>query len=118
MSGHFRTAATIVLAISMATLASGGAAAFAFEDISGKWCTTGGTEQFDRENLVAILKSSGERHVFPIVGYRAGDTALTVLWKNAKGQQVSTDFGEFSADSRPMVQLPSNAGPRREFHRC
>lgn len=118
MSGHLRTAAAIVLAISMATLASGGAAAFAFEDISGKWCATGGTEQFDRENLVVILKQNGERYVFPIVKYEPGAAFLRVVWKNGKGEEVHTDFAEFSADRRSMVQLSSDAGPRREFHRC
>jgi hypothetical protein len=94
------------------------AAALTFESIAGKWCTAGGSEQFDRNNLIAIPASSRERRVYPIVRYDFTDTEVTVTWKDAKGENVHTDFGEFSADGRRMVQLANEAGPRREFRRC
>jgi hypothetical protein len=99
-------------------LACADASALEFADISGKWCTAGGSEQFNRDNLIAIPASTGERRVFPIVGYDFTGTQVTVTWKDAKGESVHTDFAEFSADRRRMVQLPSDAGPRREFRRC
>ena len=94
------------------------AEAVTFESIAGKWCTAGGSEQFDRNNLIAILSSNGERHVFPIERYDFTDSMVTVTWKNAKSESVHTNFSEFSADGRRMVQLKNEAGPRREFHRC
>jgi hypothetical protein len=33
-------------------------------------------------------------------------------------EQFITEFGEFSADRRSMVQLENDVGPRREFQRC
>jgi hypothetical protein len=95
----------------------GGATAHTFEDIAGKWCTAGGSEQFERENLVAVIASTGERRVFPIVGYEYIDDLIRVTWKD-KEKSVHADYAEFSRDGRQMVQLKNTAGPRREFHRC
>jgi hypothetical protein len=92
------------------------AAAIGFEDIAGRWCTTGGSEQFDRDNLVAVVASTGERRVFAIVDYDFRADLIRVTWRNAKGASVHTDFTEFAGDG--MVQLESEAGPRREFRRC
>jgi hypothetical protein len=94
------------------------AGAVTFESIAGKWCTAGGTEQFDRNNLIAILSSTGERRVYPIQKYDFTHAMVTVTWKDAKNEISETDFGEFSADGRQMVQLENKKGPRREFHRC
>jgi hypothetical protein len=111
------------LAFASAMMAAGilacvDASALEFADISGKWCTAGGSEQFDRDNLIAILASTGERRVHAIVRYDFTGTKVTVTWTNEKGENVHTDFAEFSGDGRRMVQLPSDAGPRREFRRC
>jgi hypothetical protein len=101
-----------------AAFGCGNALAVEFADISGKWCTTGGSELFGRDNLIAIPSSTGERRVYPIVRYDFSGTQVTVVWKNPKGETVSTDFTEFSADGRRMVQLANKDGPRREFRRC
>ena len=92
------------------------AAALNYEDISGRWCTEGGTEQFDRDNLIAVIASNGQRHVFPIVRYDYFETKVTVIWKDEEGKEWRTDFAEFSRER--MVQLQNERGPRREFHRC
>ena len=106
-----------------AVLASGffacrSAMAVTFEDIAGKWCTGGGSEQFNRDNLIAVITSTGEQHVFAIVSYDFTGTQATVTWKDAKGGTVHTDFAEFSGDDRRMVQLGTEKTPRRELHRC
>jgi hypothetical protein len=92
------------------------AAALGFEDIAGKWCTSGGSEQFDRENLIAVVASTGERRVFPILDYEYQSESIRVTWRNAKGERVHTDFAEF--DGNGMVQIENEVGPRREFRRC
>jgi hypothetical protein len=92
------------------------AVALGFEDIAGRWCTAGGSEQFDRDNLIAVIASTGERHVFPIVDYDFRADLIRVTWRNAKGESVHTDFSQFAGDG--MVQIESDAGPRREFRRC
>jgi len=92
------------------------AAALGFEDIAGKWCTSGGSEQFDRENLIAVVASTGERRVFPILDYEYQPDSIRVTWRNAKGERVHTDFAEFNGAG--MVQIENEVGPRREFRRC
>lgn len=104
--------------IAIVALGCGGAAAVTFEDINGKWCTEGGSEQFDHENLVAIVASTGERRVYAIVRYDFQPDTVRVTWKNDKGENVHTDFAEFSRNGRRMVQIRNDAGPRREFYRC
>lgn len=83
----------------------------------GKWCTADGTEEFDDNYLTAITRS-GTRHKFKIRRYEVADDLVIVHWTNAKGEDVSTDFGEFSEDRARMVQMRNENGPRREFHRC
>jgi hypothetical protein len=96
-----------------------GVAAVEFKDLAGKWCTTGGTEQFDRKNLIAIPTGTNDRRIYPIVRFDFNDTTVTVVWKDkSDGESHTTEFGEFSADRRRMVQLPNEKGPRREFRRC
>ena len=55
---------------------------------------------------------------FSFVTRSTVQTRETVTWKDGKGETVHTDFGEFSADGRRMVQFKNEAGPRREFRRC
>jgi hypothetical protein len=95
----------------------GATAAYTFDDIAGKWCTAGGSEQFERDSIIAVVASTGERRVFSIVGYEFMDDTIRVTWKD-KEKSVHADYGEFSPDRRQMVQLKNTAGPRREFHRC
>ena len=92
------------------------AAALGFEDIAGKWCTEGGSEQFDRSNLIAVVAGTSERRVSAILDYDFKDDLIRVTWRNAKGERVHTDFAEFNGDA--MVQLENEVGPRREFRRC
>jgi hypothetical protein len=116
---QFRQASAFASAMmAVGILACVDASALEFADISGKWCTAGGSERFDRDNLIAIPTSTGERRVYPIVRYDFAATQVTVTWKDAKGESVHTDFAEFSTDRRRMVQVASEAGPRREFRRC
>ncbi|HEY4921028.1 MAG TPA: hypothetical protein VII40_13060 [Xanthobacteraceae bacterium] len=107
---------TSVMAIG--ALSCTGAAALSFENINGKWCTQGGSEQFDKENLVAIVAATGDRRIYPIVSYDYQSDMIRVTWKNEKGENVHTDFSEFSRNGRRMVQVPNEVGPRREFYRC
>jgi hypothetical protein len=92
------------------------AAALSFEDITGKWCTQGGSEQFDRDNLTAVVTGTSEPRVFAILGYDFQANLIRVTWRNAKGESVHTDFAEFHDNG--MVQLENDVGPRREFRRC
>jgi hypothetical protein len=94
------------------------AEAVGFEDIAGKWCTTGGVEMFERNNLIAIPTSTRQQLVYPVVSYEFKDGLVRIIWKNEKGNEVSTDYAEFSTDNQRMTQLANEKGPRREFHRC
>ena len=76
-----RLAAVIIVA---AAFGCSNAVAVEFADIAGTWCTTGGSEEFECDNLIAIPTASRERRVYPIVSYKFGDTQVTVIWKNAK----------------------------------
>jgi hypothetical protein len=107
---------TAVMAIGALSCTS--AAALSFENIHGKWCTQGGSEQFDQDNLVAVVAATGDRRVYPIVSYDYQADTIRVIWKNEKGENVQTDFSEFSRNGRRMVQVPNEVGPRREFYRC
>jgi hypothetical protein len=95
-----------------------GPTGYKFEDIAGKWCTAGGSEQFDSDKLIAVVASNGERRVFPIVGYEYLGDKIRVTWKDKGGESVQADYAEFSRDGRQMVQLENTKGPRREFRRC
>ncbi len=117
-SQYYNVLAAGMIWTAVGALGCGGAKAVEFKDIAGKWCTSGGIEQFDRDNLIAIPASTNERHVYPIVRFRFTGTKVTVVWQDPNGESFTTDFAEFSADGRRMVQLKNEKGPRREFHRC
>ena len=105
--------------LAIGVLACGGATALEFKDIAGRWCTSGGTEEFDRDTLTATPAETGAQRVYPIERYHFHAKKVTVVWRDAaRGESYSTDFAKFSADGRRMVQLRNVAGPRREFHRC
>jgi hypothetical protein len=115
--GTLRKAILVGSAVALlGALSCTAAAALGFGDIQGRWCTAGGSEQFDRENLIAVVASTGERRVFPILDYDFQSDLIRVTWRNAKGERVHTDFAEF--DGNGMVQLENEVGPRREFRRC
>jgi hypothetical protein len=119
VSGKLRNAVLIGLAVlAIGALGTTGAAALTFEDIAGKWCTAGGSEQFDREHLIAVVAGTNERRDFAILDYEFQADLIRVTWRNEKGERVHTDFAEFSPDGQNMVQLQNNAGPRRPFRRC
>lgn len=108
-----------LVAIAVGTLGCASAAALEYKNIAGKWCTRGGSEQFDRKNLIAMPSGTNARRIYPIVRFDFSAKKVTVEWKDTKKNETyTTDFGEFSADGRRMVQLPNERGPRREFHRC
>src|SRR5712692_30972 len=117
MDKRFRRA-SIVAAATAAVMACSPAQALSFNDISGKWCSAGGSEELTRNTLIAIRSSDRARFDFKIEHYEFGETTVTVYWVDTKKQSVNTDFGEFSADGRHMVQFKNEAGPRREFRRC
>jgi hypothetical protein len=107
----------------MALLAAGmlggrSAGAVEFKDIAGRWCTSGGIEEFDRDTLTAIPAGSPQR-VYPIERYDFGSKKVTVVWRDdSRGETYTTDFANFSPDGKRMIQLKNAAGPRRQFHRC
>ncbi len=102
----------------VAIFGSVNADALSFNDIAGSWCTGGGIERFTKNSLVAIISSTGQRLEYKIVKYEFTKTLVTVYWISTENKKVSTDFSEFSVDKRNMIQLKSESGPRREFHRC
>ena len=84
----------------------------------GKWCSTGGSEKFNAKTLTVIRTGERKPIVFKIDRYDANDDTVTVYWTHTDGTKMVTEFSEFSADGRSMVQIKNDAGPRREFHRC
>jgi hypothetical protein len=113
MSKKFCIAVVAASVIMMATPA----AALSFEDIAGKWCSDFGSEEFSPNTLAVIRKSDGSRSDYPIARYSYQDTRVTVYWKNAKGDEVSTSFGDFTSDGR-MTQLKTDSAGTIPHHRC
>ena len=106
-----------VLVAAAAAVTAADARSLSARALYGKWCSSGGSEQFDDDTLTAVTRS-GTRHRFKITRYEVTPDTVIVHWINDKGERVSTDFGEFSADRDRMVQMRNEDGPRREFHRC
>jgi hypothetical protein len=116
---HGTAWAAAMALVAAGVLGCGRADAVEFKDIAGKWCTSGGTEEFDRDNLTAIPAGGNQRRVYPIERYDFGAKKVTVVWRDdTRGESYTTDFANFSADGQRMVQLKNAAGPRRQFHRC
>jgi hypothetical protein len=107
----------IILVAAAAAVTAADARSLSARAIYGKWCTSGGSEQFDDDTLTAVTRS-GNRHRFKVTRYEVTPDRVTVHWMNDKGERVSTDFDEFSADGERMAQMRNEDGPRREFHRC
>ena len=91
-----------------------------FEDIRGKIkCSEFViSEQFTPENLTVTRASNGGQSVYPIVRYDYQDTEVTVTWKDSKGADQRTLFGEFGGDGRSMMQLVTKDSPPIPHHRC
>ena len=105
--------------LAFSVIGCGDATAVEFKDIAGRWCTRGGTEQFDRDSLTAVPTETKQPRVYRIERYDFRPSKVTVVWRDdSRGESYTTDFANFSADGRRMVQLRNAAGPRREFHRC
>lgn len=96
----------------------GDAVAITYNNIAGRWCGEGITYTFTTGQLTVEFPNGTPMRYFKIVRYRYSSEGVVVDWINAKGEQVHTDFSDFSSTGRYMAQLPSSAGPRRPFHRC
>jgi hypothetical protein len=120
MGTDYRSVSAAALAVlAVGVIGCGSATAVEFKDIAGKWCTRGGIEAFDRDSLTAMPAGTTQRRVYPIERYDFRSNKVTVVWRDdTRGESYTTDFANFSADGRRMVQLRNSAGPRREFHRC
>ena len=117
MTTRLRTAAIFALTV-VGSLGAGGAArALGFEDIAGKWCGDVSSYLFARDKLTVILLSDGSQRVYPIAKFEYDDDVVSVTWQRGDDQFI-TEFGEFAADRRAMVQLENDVGPRREFRKC
>jgi hypothetical protein len=113
---------SIIKMVLLAAVLSAGlaadATAFTYNSIAGRWCGEGLTYTFTRGQLTVEFSNGTPTRYFKIVRYRYPQVMVTVEWIDAEGKQVHTDFAEFSANGRYRAQVPSNAGPRRPFHRC
>jgi len=115
-------AAAVMGIVGAATAAS----ALSYDNIQGKWCGTESDYTFTRDTLTVSNLPNNVRDVsFKISGYDFSDSTVVVhyLVPTGRGDAAATapfrtTFGEFSADGQLMAQAPSEAGPRRPFHRC
>ncbi len=114
---RLRDAAILALTIAAALGTGDAARALTFEDIAGKWCGEVSSYVFAHDKLTVVLLSDNSQRIYPIDEYEYDDEAVTVTWKHGDDPFI-TEFGEFSADHKSMVQLENDHGPRREFHRC
>ena len=107
----------ILAAAAVAALGGGTARALTFQDIAGKWCGEVSSYVFAPDKLTVVLLSDNSQRVYAIDGYDYDEAVITVTWERGD-EQLITEFGEFSADHRAMVQLENDVGQRREFRRC
>jgi hypothetical protein len=95
------------------------ALALAERDVLGKWCGSEISYDISQKTLAVAWKSGGRRKKFVVERFVFTDTDVTMYWRRgARDRLGSTQFGEFSADRRVMIQMPNRAGPRRELKRC
>jgi hypothetical protein len=106
-------AATVMAALGMSSAAQ----ALSFNDITGKWCGSVSSYTFAPGQLTVVLYSDNQPRRYKIENYQYEGDVITVNWIR-DDDKLFTKFSEFSADDRLMVQLPNDAGPRREFRRC
>ena len=96
---------------------AGAAHALAFKNIQGKWCGVTTNYEFSADALNVTFLDGSLPLTFKVTGYDYSDDTVTMHWFN-QDKPLFTEFGEFSADGATMVQLKSEVGPRRPFHRC
>jgi hypothetical protein len=64
-------------------------------------------------------RSANKRKKFIVARFAFTDVDVVMYWRrSAKEKLLSTQFGEFSANRRVMIQIRNEGGPRREFRRC
>jgi len=105
------------LAVILLAGLAGAAHALAFKNIAGKWCGETTNYTFSRDTLVVVFHDGSPTKRFKVTSYEYSGGNVTMHWLN-KGEKLFTDFNEFSADGRTMVQIKNKVGPRRPFHRC
>ena len=94
------------------------AAAVSAKDIAGKWCSERGSQEFTRDNFTVIRASDGGQRVYSIERYEDRGTEIAVLWKDSRGIERTTTYGEFSGDGNSMTQLQTKEALAVPFHRC
>jgi hypothetical protein len=114
-----RFSITAAIALSMAVLTSLPASALTFSDIAGKWCTGAGIAEFAQRTLTIVRSSDGARSVYAVHRYEYTDRTIVVHWVRWDNKETTTEYGDFSADRRSMMQFQtSDGGLRREHLRC
>ena len=73
--------------------------------------------RFSADALNVTFLDGSPPLTFKVAGYDYSDDTVTMHWFN-QDKPLFTEFGVFSADGTAMVQLKSEVGPRRPFHRC
>lgn len=107
-----------IVALLLAVAASP-ALALSESDILGKWCGSETNYDIGRKTLTVTWRSDNERKKFIVARFAFTDVDVVMYWRcSAKEKLLSTQFGEFSANRRVMIQIRNEGGPRREFRRC
>ena len=100
-------------------VAVGPALALSESDILGKWCGSETNYNIGSKTLTVTWRSDNERKKFVVDRFAFTDVDVMMYWRRSANEKLlSTQFGEFSADRRRMIQIRNEAGPRREFRRC
>jgi len=116
-----RGVSSLAIAAALVSVTCGASPAVEFRDIAGTWCTEVGRIQFDK-SAMAVLLSGGRRSEFTVIRYEFAPSEVVVWWKNAKGEETYTKYGEFTSDAT-MVQesvkrKDGTMTERRALHRC
>lgn len=96
---------------------AGEAAALTLKNIAGKWCGLTTNYVFTSNSLSVAFHDGSPTRKFKVTRYEYLGTTVKMHWVN-NGKDLFTDFSDFGADGRTMVQQKNDAGPRRPFKRC
>lgn len=119
LSRRFRSGVILGSVLAVATGAASTASfALSDSDILGNWCGSESNYSFSRKVMIVTRPSDSSRLVFDITALEPRDERIAVSWRRGDGKVVRTEFAEFGADKKTMVQLSNSGGPRREFKRC
>ncbi len=119
MASGLRKAMILALTVAAAAVCwSSRAAALTYDDILGTWCTAAGRSGFTRESLNIFRSSDNASFSFRITRYEFSDASVKVFWIRRDGDETSTTYGQFGADGRTMVQLPTQQSAERPHRRC